>query len=77
MTTSNMSSGKSIYGGFGPPHIDGYGICYQIKESSINFSVSVDTNSTKTNIFKMTDAIEGVLKELISFFPSRLVLYLY
>lgn len=76
IASSNMSSGKGIHGGFGPPHIDGYGICYQIKDEKLKFSISVDCASKKTNIYKMTEEIERTVKNLLAFFPSRYVIQL-
>jgi carnitine O-acetyltransferase len=56
--------------GFGPVVPDGYGICYQIHQSHLHFSVASFVNSFGMDALKLAAEIERACQDLRTLFPT-------
>ncbi|KAI9183733.1 hypothetical protein H9P43_004651 [Blastocladiella emersonii ATCC 22665] len=63
LSTSNMTPGKYIYGGFGAVAADGYGVNYAVDPDSFKFSVSA-WSGAGTDARRMRDTLKATLADL-------------
>jgi carnitine O-acetyltransferase len=56
---------RYIYVGFGPVVPDGYGVCYQIHESMLHFSISSWVADKNTDSFKFADQVSRAADQFI------------
>ena len=64
LSTSNMSPGDHLYGGFAPVVPNGYGINYALGKSKVKLSVSTWISDKETDGYRLKDSIDQTLVEL-------------
>jgi carnitine O-acetyltransferase len=68
LSSSNVSPGDYLYGGFGPVLADGYGVNYAIGKEQLKFSISSRRRSNDTCSRSFRKVLEGTLEDLMQLF---------
>jgi len=71
ISTSQISSRCKMCVGFGPVELDGYGVCYNLHENLIYFTVSSLKTCPQTITINMANQIKKALLDMRSLLTSN------